>query len=190
MLTACGIETWICPTCSVKDATVATVLTACGIETVTWSSINRFVSQSLQQCLPLAVLKRNHCWFAFSDLFCCNSAYRLRYWNITPCCLASWIANASCNSAYRLRYWNLDWWYVSTKNGRLQQCLPLAVLKLHIHNNFNICIYGRLQQCLPLAVLKLSTKFTILVTSVIVATVLTACGIETFPLQYKHMGAL
>ena len=72
----------------------------------------------------------------------------------------------------------------------LQQCLPLAVLKPEAVAVKAAAKANKLQQCLPLAVLKLSTKFTILVTSVIVATVLTACGIETFPLQYKHMGAL
>ena len=36
---------------------------------------------------------------------CCNSAYRLRYWNFTNK-LSTWILFKSCNSAYRLRYWN------------------------------------------------------------------------------------
>ena len=42
------------------DPAVATVLTACGIETSSLKPIEAFVS--LQQCLPLAVLKQGcHC---------------------------------------------------------------------------------------------------------------------------------
>ena len=61
----------------------------------------------------------------------------------------------------------------------LQQCLPLAVLKLVTH--FSAVLPSRLQQCLPLAVLK--QPIGKLVGSGVltrVATVLTACGIETF----------
>ena len=59
VLTACGIET---ETKMINVATssnkVATVLTACGIETIypTKVKIDFF---ELQQCLPLAVLKRS-----------------------------------------------------------------------------------------------------------------------------------
>ena len=59
----------------------------------------------------------------------------------------------------------------------LQQCLPLAVLKLCKTKHFLHNVY-MLQQCLPLAVLKRS-KCSLLYTAECVATVLTACGIET-----------
>ena len=55
VLTACGIETNV-PVCTIApDATVATVLTACGIETLTRER------------------------FLFLLLLRCNSTYRLRY---------------------------------------------------------------------------------------------------------------
>ena len=61
---------------------------------------------------------------------------------------------------------------------QLQQCLPLAVLKLvtaFFYRNDYV-----LQQCLPLAVLKLALMCLFdLQTFPSVATVLTACGIET-----------
>ena len=57
----------------------------------------------------------------------------------------------------------------------LQQYLPLAVLKLHPYNRLHRCT---LQQYLPLAVLKLLARSSVL-RNTNVATVLTACGIET-----------
>ena len=61
----------------------------------------------------------------------------------------------------------------------LQQCLPLAVLK-HEHLKDITDAFSRLQQCLPLAVLKLNKFYAENpITFRIVATVLTACGIET-----------
>ena len=65
----------------------------------------------------------------------------------------------------------------------LQQYLPLAVLKLkHKANEVNLTT--ALQQYLPLAVLKLMERY---IGSIIlgnVATVLTACGIETYILLF------
>ena len=62
----------------------------------------------------------------------------------------------------------------------LQQYLPLAVLK-PIHHIYDIvaCAIVALQQYLPLAVLKLTKPITASAKKVMVATVLTACGIET-----------
>ena len=88
------------------DPAVATVLTACGIETLSKAS---------------------------SEYLCCKS----------------------CNSAYRLRYWNHSFSPSSSgwNSAQLQQCLPLAVLKLI--SSFHASSFSRaLQQCLPLAVLK------------------------------------
>ena len=61
MLTACGIET--CNKfANAKDSfsLVATVLTACGIETVYHETVSSLhAAFMLQQCLPLAVLKQH-----------------------------------------------------------------------------------------------------------------------------------
>ena len=62
----------------------------------------------------------------------------------------------SCNSAYRLRYWNpCPFATTIVRTAMLQQCLPLAVLKLNVSND-NLASFCKLQQCLPLAVLKQS----------------------------------
>ena len=88
------------------DPAVATVLTACGIET---DSIKNcyFVFCSLQQCLPLAVLKPS-----ISSI----SAMRLKLIGVatvlTACgietiymmAILNLIILLGCNSAYRLRY--------------------------------------------------------------------------------------
>ena len=62
------------------------------------------------------------------------------------------------------------------KLWELQQYLPLAVLKRICDAYMTITM---LQQYLPLAVLKLSLFSTSLDSTTLVATVLTACGIET-----------
>ena len=57
VLTACGIETFQCIQChNLFDDSVATVLTACGIETLELIC-NGCLKLWLQQYLPLAVLK-------------------------------------------------------------------------------------------------------------------------------------
>ena len=66
----------------------------------------------------------------------------------------------------------------------MQQCLPLAVLKLKYERPSLIGWY-KLQQCLPLAVLKLDCHRQTLKLLAVVATVLTACGIETAPMQLQ-----
>ena len=123
--------------------TVATVLTACGIETDHNEVIFFEIYFELQQCLPLAVLKRYGLSVPVHLLPrpSCNSAYRLRYWNLnnltnlwflvsvatvlTACGIETKFNAKSktrfvcCNSAYRLRYWNDkgdDW---SSKSPKL-----------------------------------------------------------------------
>ena len=65
-----------------SHARVATVLTACGIETLNFFKISSTIFTVLQQCLPLAVLKLVNNSNGFVGLnISCNSAYRLRYWN-------------------------------------------------------------------------------------------------------------
>ena len=65
----------------------------------------------------------------------------------------------------------------------LQQYLPLAVLKLMVICTLTI-ILRLLQQYLPLAVLKQPDFLFIRSAYQFVATVPTACGIETFGLQH------
>ena len=61
----------------------------------------------------------------------------------------------------------------------LQQCLPLAVLKHTFIDKHRYAFNCVLQQCLPLAVLKQPQICHRFQRSQVVATVLTACGIET-----------
>ena len=86
-----------------------------------------------------------------------------------------------CNSTYRLRYWNDYAKSVGAviENALLQQYLPLAVLKQNSSYTQGRFIMW-LQQYLPLAVLKQIIIWRLSIpTSYHVATVLTACGIET-----------
>ena len=93
----------------------------------------------------------------------------------------------SCNSAYRLRYWNVHKWCTAyNKSSKLQQCLPLAVLKLNMPF-YRMKNSEVLQQCLPLAVLKPESRPWRNGTFIVVATVLTACGIETTYKQFFHL---
>ena len=112
------------------DPAVATVLTACGIETTI-------------KLVCVTIYKG------------CNSTYRLRYWNINRNIDGVIMIFICCNSTYRLRYWNP---YVQQmlQYGllyELQQYLPLAVLK-HDYTHEIVLIIWELQQYLPLAVLK------------------------------------
>ena len=67
VLTACGIETgYVCRNSGVSFSEVATVLTACGIETEYLLEHCFGDKDSLQQYLPLAVLK--HSTSAFSEI--------------------------------------------------------------------------------------------------------------------------
>ena len=58
---------------------VATVLTACGIETLLLLPRYLFQNRLLQQYLPLAVLKPLNCSGLKIPTARCNSTYRLRY---------------------------------------------------------------------------------------------------------------
>ena len=134
---------------------VATVPTACGIETCSPRLNLYFFLCWLQQCLPLAVLKLLYKYV----IVAIRSDKLQQCLPLAVLKLNSMISQSrvfeSCNSAYRLRYWN-------SRN--------LAVVLLVIE----------LQQCLPLAVLKQQfVRSLVHIMLVHVATVLTACGIET-----------
>ena len=80
VLTACGIETLLLATMAQNTLPVATVLTACGIETTNFSCLNAAsFERPLQQYLPLAVLKLTEPGFKLPASTRCNSTYRLRY---------------------------------------------------------------------------------------------------------------
>ena len=137
---------------------VATVLTACGIETRLESFCFLCLFTALQQCLPLAVLKPViNSTVHISTFYCCNSAYRLRYWNDVNILKA-----------------------INLIVSQLQQCLPLAVLKpttaITVTITFLSCNSAyrlRYWNCVSFCSVNLFHFF--------VATVLTACGIETIP---------
>ena len=96
--------------------------------------------------------------------------------DITICIISRQVATVltACGIETRLVVKDLNARFVM-----LQQCLPLAVLKLaDLTPDQLAALKGPLQQCLPLAVLKPSCG-RIVRNTCIVATVLTACGIET-----------
>ena len=160
------------------------MLTACGIET---RKIKLFVESDEDSCNS-AYRLRYWNWENIGSeeepvSYGCNSAYRLRYWNLVDD--HRWIAyytvatvltacgietgkngvrdtkptHVSCNSAYRLRYWNIT----TSKFGGIVQW-----------NGCNSAYRLRYWNAFFTSSLRLATK---------VATVLTACGIETAPVQ-------
>ena len=133
--------------------TIAIVLTACGIETYGMPMAKPSYHQN------------------------CNSAYRLRYWNLrqihhneelrliaivlTACGIetkksfCSGPATANCNSAYRLRYWNvLQAWFFWRHRNWIAIVLTACGIETGTNNNKG-------HKYIPIAI------------------VLTACGIET-----------
>ena len=60
-------------------------------------------------------------------MICCNSTYRLRYWNLKKRFTVDFL-RLCCNSPYRLRYWNTPNILPGSPNARrLQQHLPFTV---------------------------------------------------------------
>ena len=91
-----------------------------------------------------------------SEACCCNSAYRLRYWNRSDCFLHDFLVRElqQCLPFTVLKRANL---IVSIKETfcRLQQCLPFTVLKrIRLSPNFHDGSISMLQQCLLFTVLK------------------------------------
>ena len=99
-------------TLSLLNLEVATVLTVYGIETNGLEDQYKYYV-TLQQYLPFTVLKPSSLLQPQSSHDgCCNSTYRLRYWN-APFLLKIYLTfSASCNSTYRLRYWNFSCYHV------------------------------------------------------------------------------
>ena len=66
-----------------------------------------FTDMKLQQCLPFTVLKlASELFISYGFISSCNSAYRLRYWNVTIAFFMIFLLG--CNSTYHLRYWNCN----------------------------------------------------------------------------------
>ena len=188
--------------------TVATVLTVYGIET-TRIIIGHFIVAHSFVATVLTVYGIET--FVDSERLadkheeCCNSTYRLRYWNQKILLEGVGRFPCRCNSTYRLRYWNL--WPIATDSSFvmdvLQQYLPFTVLK-HSNRPWRppyevelvatvLTVYGIetymhlvmmwlhwLQQYLPFTVLKHTCCYLELIMFIeVVATVLTVYGIET-----------
>ena len=129
---------------------------------------------------PKPIFKPHEYWLC--KVCCCNSTYRLRYWNrfkVVECeqfnsLLQQYLPFtvlkltdesvgeeldflAGCNSTYRLRYWNPS--KSSPANcfmiSALQQYLPFTVLKLSVAPRPIVATTWELQQYLPFTVLKL-----------------------------------
>ena len=112
---------------------VATVPTACGIETLQQDNIES-CTVSLQQYLPLAVLK-----LVLSTFICSSNIF------VATVPTACGIETTHTHKTF------------GKSTVKLQQYLPLAVLK-RLEPTQLIYYYKKLQQYLPLAVLKLSYK--------------------------------
>ena len=132
VLTVYGIETEVFPKSIRNTHFVATVLTVYGIETLTVCQVFRPYLWWLQQYLPFTVLKHS-CVLASPKEYhiCCNSTYRLRYWNRL---------DASHIRLHRIREVATVLTVYGIETGyqrcavpslqRLQQYLPFTVLKL------------------------------------------------------------
>ena len=131
VLTACGIETLSDSTFSCSISAVATVLTACGIETMLHQLHKSLQAKEVATVLTACGIETIQLdSFLVHSFYCCNSAYRLRYWNVREFFAVAQLVGVGCNSAYRLRYWNKQLsLLIPSKKDMLQQCLPLAVLK-------------------------------------------------------------
>ena len=85
---------------------VAIVLTVYGIETSTTIGACFFLKRVVAIVLTVYGIETiPNSWQSTNTLPCCNSTYRLRYWNFGAANLSS-VITTSCNSTYRLRYWN------------------------------------------------------------------------------------
>ena len=162
-----------------KCSVVATVLTVYGIETCCLTDIVIDICVSLQQYLPFTVLKQLlGSYFVDSERLvatvltvygietinsnlvspakiCCNSTYRLRYWNVSSTSRKD--KNSSgCNSTYRLRYWNFH----------ISRNFLLLLWMVCCNSTYRLRYWNR-------------NSFLIIISPDSVATVLTVYGIET-----------
>ena len=135
---------------------VATALTVYGIETLWLGALLHTKPNKLQQPLPFTVLKLIRMLCAqIHWATCCNSPYRLRYWNLPRCLRILRKQRHSCNSPYRLRYWNifiLSFW--TDKNIIVATALTVYGIETCYLTPYLILDCELLQQPLPFTVLK------------------------------------
>ena len=106
---------------------VATVLTVYGIVTASKKALRKFLLR-LQQYLPFTVLKL-HTILLTPVTICCNSTYRLRYWNINIYRrLIAIVRVATVLTVYGIE--TMIYFLLYHKNKKLQQYLPFIVLNL------------------------------------------------------------
>ena len=158
------------------DPAVATVLTACGIETFSNLPLE-ITSIKLQQYLPLAVLKPAKALLQVTKFMLqqylplavlkrvlatlsANTSSLQQYLPLAVlkhiCYMFKRSISCGCNSTYRLRYWNTG---VTTLHRfrfykRCNSTYRLRYWNKHVSISFIKCC-SSLQQYLPLAVLKL-----------------------------------
>ena len=118
---------------------VATVLTVYGIETILNLSDKLTRLIGVATVLTVYGIETYRSWASSTHqlVFCCNSTYRLRYWNSIR---SLWIypSVGRCNSTYRLRYWNWHTLALDALVLSLQQYLSFMVLKSSICNYTHI----------------------------------------------------
>ena len=157
---------------------VATVLTACGIETF-YNARPDLISKSVATVLTVyGIETSSHFLITFSSLFGCNSTYRLRYWNDRI--FIPFFVSISCNSTYRLRYWNFKLMiFLSFSES---SCNSTYRLRYWNHPN-DPCRWEQIRRCnstYRLRYWNLLSSSACFPTCSAVATVLTVYGIETY----------
>ena len=153
------------------------MLTVYGIETTNNYYCHDYCYK-LQQCLPFTVLKQSlflPYQIAFLELQQC-----LPFTVLKRIILLSRIQEFRCNSAYRLRYWNLRF-SKNIKSGptKLQQCLPFTVLKPNTHLSPLSWFRHSCNSAYRLRYWNFAFYFPAFKAEIFVATVLTVYGIET-----------
>ena len=156
MLTACGIETNLkSESSSTRQLQVATVLTACGIETFKLLQCTKIFHIVLQQCLPLAVLKQA----ATSETIQENK-------KVATVLTACGIETSLTTNKFSRRFHPV--------------ATVLTACGIETNHHFVRCLQSHLAVATVLTACGIETrKCFVLHNVLIVATVLTACGIET-----------
>ena len=158
---------------------VATVLTACGIETKFYQFPSWFgkVATVLTACGIETQLRISNA-FGFSFLSC-NSTYRLRYWNRAILVAPKAFVSLRCNSTYRLRYWNM---YQLLVGIRIEQHVATVLTACGIETwffHYQPSIYLSCNSTYRLRYWNIIFDVTLGHFYKLVATVLTVYGIET-----------
>ena len=164
----------------------------------------------LQQYLPFTVLKLSDLnGSAKTIVACCNSTYRLRYWNIFVFIIYEFHINLlqqylpftvlklyyhayykillfkkGCNSTYRLRYWNrLDASHIRLHRIReVATVLTVYGIETSLRSTLSSLPLAELQQYLPFTVLKRDINAALF-------PVFKGCN-STYRLRYWNLGGM